>query len=577
MKKRIAGWYKRMKIKDKLFVFLSLIMAVSFLFVYSGVQYAFHVYDEQIYRKSSEVLRMSSERIEDELKKIEDVSYEIITDEQIQRILSMQNRDDTYDQYQMKQELWDQLAGYASDEKYIDSIHLIDARGAEYSAGSSSSDLLQQEQEEVFKRAKAKNGRNLWMTLGGSDPVLISARQIRSFHQLSLNGLGMVLIQVNIKQMIRDVPKDWGDSVGDIMIADQGGNLVYTAHASAHVPEAAKETLKHPGYDLIKKNGKRYFISYLQSSYQNWSYYNVIPFDQMFAKISFMKTVIGTFFLLFFCVVLLFGRKIANSITEPIEQLVTAMKSVQHGGIEAGVSLSLPEHTQDEAGMLNRHFTVMMKRINELMEENVEKQLIIKETELKALQAQINPHFLYNTLESINWLAKANQQKQISKMVESLGFLLRNSIHMKKDIVTIQEEADIVLHYMTIQRFRFEERLNFTLDIDDEVKHCLIPKLTLQPLAENAIQYALEPFTRPCAIRIQAKKVKDCVCMTVEDNGPGMDERILESTGRRGIGLWNIRERISLTFGEPYGLRIQSKHEKGTRIVITIPCRNEVV
>ncbi|MBD4897668.1 sensor histidine kinase, partial [Xanthomonas citri pv. citri] len=90
--------------------------------------------------------------------------------------------------------------------------------------------------------------------------------------------------------------------------------------------------------------------------------------------------------------------------------------------------------------------------------ENVEKQLIIKETELKALQAQINPHFLYNTLESINWLAKANQQKQISKMVESLGFLLRNSIHMKKDIVTIQEEADIVRHYMTIQRFRFEER-----------------------------------------------------------------------------------------------------------------------
>lgn len=142
MKKRVAGWYRRMKIKDKLFVFLSLIMAVSFLFVYSGVQYAFHVYDEQIYRKSSEVLRMSSERIEDELKKIEDVSYEIITDEQIQRILSMQNRDDTYDQYQMKQELWDQLAGYASDEKYIDSIHVIDARGSEYSAGSSSSAVL---------------------------------------------------------------------------------------------------------------------------------------------------------------------------------------------------------------------------------------------------------------------------------------------------------------------------------------------------------------------------------------------------------------------------------------------------
>ncbi len=91
------------------------------------------------------------------------------------------------------------------------------------------------------------------MTLGGSDPVLISARQIRSYHQLSLNGLGMVLIQVNVKQMIRDLPKDWGDSVGDMMIADQSGNLVYSAHGSVLAPEAAKETLKHPGYDLIKR------------------------------------------------------------------------------------------------------------------------------------------------------------------------------------------------------------------------------------------------------------------------------------------------------------------------------------
>lgn len=374
------------------------------------------------------------------------------------------------------------------------------------------------------------------MTLGSSDHVLISARQIRSFHQLSLNGLGMVLIQVNVKQMIRDLPKDWGDSVGDMMIADKDGNLVYSAHASVLTPEMTKQTLRHPGYDLVKKNGKRYFISFLQSSYQNWSYYNVIPFDQMFAKISFMKTVIGTCFLLFFSVVLLFGRKIANSITEPIEQLVSAMKSVQHGGIEAGVSLSLPEHTQDEAGTLNRHFTVMMKRINELMEENVEKQLIIKETELKALQAQINPHFLYNTLESINWLAKANQQKQISQMVESLGFLLRNSIHIKEDTVTLQEEADIVLHYMTIQRFRFEERLNFTLDIADEVKHCRIPKLTLQPLAENAIQYALEPFTRPCAIRLQAKKRRTASVLLSKITGPAWTNVFLKKRAEEGSG-----------------------------------------
>lgn len=126
---------------------------------------------------------------------------------------------------------------------------------------------------------------------------------------------------------------------------------------------------------------------------------------------------------------------------------------------------------------------------------------------------------------------------------------------------------------MTIQRFRFEERLNFTLDIDEEVKHCLIPKLSLQPLMENAIQYALEPFTRPCAIRLRAKLEAGHVVLTVEDNGPGMDNRILEKTGGRGIGLQNIHDRIRLTFGGQYGLTIQSGEGKGTTILIKIPCQ----
>ncbi|WNV80480.1 sensor histidine kinase [Bacillus atrophaeus] len=570
---KLIGFYRRLKIKDKLFVFILLIMAVSFLFVYSGVQYAFHVYDEQIYRKSSDVLRMSSKSIEDELKKIEEMSYEIMADEQIQAHLQhVQDHDSAYTQYKMKRDLWDKLGEYAGEEAYIESIHLYDKNGTEYAAGSSSADLGEKQKSAVFEKAKAKKGANLWLTLGDSQPLLISARQIRSYHQLSLENLGMIVIQVNLKQIIHDLPKDWGDSVGDIAIADQR-SIVYSENSSALMKDIKNHTPALPGYEIKKENGKRYFISSLPSSYQNWSYYNVIPFDDMFAKITFMKTVLGIFFLLFFSIVLLLGRRIANSITGPIEQLVSAMKAVQSGGLEAGASLALPEDTQDEAGMLNRHFTMMMKRINELIEENVEKQLIIKETECKALQAQINPHFLYNTLESINWLAKANQQKQISKMVESLGYLLRNSINMKKDTVTIEEEAEIVLHYMTIQRFRFEERLNFTLEIEEEVKHCLIPKLSLQPLMENAIQYALEPFTRPCAIRLRAKLEAGHVVLTVEDNGPGMDNRILEKTGGRGIGLQNIHDRIRLTFGGQYGLTIQSGEGKGTTILIKIPCQ----
>ncbi|MDI3412448.1 histidine kinase [Bacillus sonorensis] len=134
---------------------------------------------------------------------------------------------------------------------------------------------------------------------------------------------------------------------------------------------------------------------------------------------------------------------------------------------------------------------------------------MIKETEFKALQAQINPHFLYNTLESINWLAKMNRQPQISKMTESLGFLLRNAVNMKSDVLTIEEEADIVLHYFTIQQFRFAERLVYEVEIDPIVKMCPVPKMILQPLAENAITYCLEPVLDPCRISIKAWKSGD--------------------------------------------------------------------
>ncbi|MDL5140452.1 cache domain-containing protein [Bacillus atrophaeus] len=309
---KLIGFYRRLKIKDKLFVFILLIMAVSFLFVYSGVQYAFHVYDEQIYRKSSDVLRMSSKSIEDELKKIEEMSYEIMADEQIQAHLQhAQDHDSAYTQYKMKRDLWDKLGEYAGEEAYIESIHLYDKNGTEYAAGSSSADLGEKQKSAVFEKAKAKKGANLWLTLGDSQPLLISARQIRSYHQLSLENLGMIVIQVNLKQIIHDLPKDWGDSVGDIAIADQR-SIVYSENSSDLMKDIKNHIPALPGYEIKKENGKRYFISFLPSSYQNWSYYNVIPFDDMFAKITFMKTVLGIFFLLFFSIVLLLGRRIAE-------------------------------------------------------------------------------------------------------------------------------------------------------------------------------------------------------------------------------------------------------------------------
>ena len=160
------------------------------------------------------------------------------------------------------------------------------------------------------------------------------------------------------------------------------------------------------------------------------------------------------------------------------------------------------------------------------MSAKATRQLAVK-MEFEALQAQINPHFLYNTLETINWSAKMARQPHISSMVESLGFLLRSSISLKEPLIPLSQELGIVLHYINIQRIRFEERLDFRLDVPDVLMPVLIPKLSSEPLVENAVNYALEKMTDTCVIAITAEEKDGLIELTVSDNGPGMDESIL--------------------------------------------------
>lgn len=229
------------------------------------------------------------------------------------------------------------------------------------------------------------------------------------------------------------------------------------------------------------------------------------PYDSMFRTISFVKDLVTIIFILILLIGIALGVKLSRSITRPIEQLIKKMRRIEKGDLDNLEEQSLgevPRTSQTEVEHLQRTFKMMIQRIRELINQNYAKQLVIRESELKALQAQINPHFLYNTLDSINWLAKVNRQSQISQMVEALGFLLRSSLSDGTSLITLKSELGIVRSYVTIQRIRFEERLDFQLEVPDEYLDALIPKMTLQPLLENAIHYALEPRVETCHIRI---------------------------------------------------------------------------
>ncbi len=219
----------------------------------------------------------------------------------------------------------------------------------------------------------------------------------------------------------------------------------------------------------------------------------------------------------------------------------------------------------------------MLTKIENLIHENYRKQLLIKDAQFKTLQAQINPHFLYNTLESINWIAQLNSQGRIAAMVQALGDLLRVSINGQKLFVTMEEEADLLRQYVLIQKIRYEERLSVTIDVGREVHPFAIPKLTLQPFVENAIKYGLESNAGQCLIGVRAELNGRFLSHSRLRQRPGdstpLLQRILEGKVEArgsGLGIKNIHERLKECYAGECGLLLDVTPGGGTTVTITV-------
>jgi len=570
--------YRHMKIRNKLSILIALTIIVTFAFTTLVQQYAFSIYDRQLYDKSSQVLNLSSSAIESELQRIEQISYNMVADVQLQNMLrSLRTSGPDYDSHLLRLNLIDRLLSYIGSEPNLFSIHLIDSNGTEHAAGNTYS-IGSAKKARIMQLAGEAGGGDVWVFPDENDSALISVLDIRSFSttNIDLLYLGTLIIRVNLDAIVRKSVAEEGEL---LILSDS--DVVYPRRPSfdtAVIEDRLNEDRK--GYFTETSGGETLFVSHSRSASTGWTYLNLTPYNQVFERIIFVKRLVVIVFGVIFILVILWGIRFSRSLTRPIDELIGRMKLAEKGNFAEANVLSGDDASKamDEIGLLQRTFRLMIERINTLITENYSNRLLLKETEFKALQAQINPHFLYNTLESINWIAKMNKQTQISQMVEALGLLLRNSVSLKEPIVTLADEIAIVRSYITIQKFRFEERLVFSLEIPERYHHLKVPKLTLQPLLENAIQYALEPSIDGCSIWIRAYETENSLNLTVEDDGPGMPADTLARlrSGRlaskgNGIGLINIDERIKLSFGEAYGVQVESRPGHGTRIIIRLP------
>lgn len=337
-----------------------------------------------------------------------------------------------------------------------------------------------------------------------------------------------------------------------------------------------------PSYDegMIQLENNIYILTDLIQTYMyDYLYYESVYLSQLQEELGtqlrYIIIAIIISFILIALIVALYSSNLTEKITVPLTKLTKRVEDITGGDFEVRTPV---EADEVEIQTLSNGFEEMVGQLNELIQENKKAERRKRHAELELLQAQINPHFLYNTLDTIIWLIEADKKQESIEMVSALSDFFRFCLSRGADIISLAEEEKHVLSYLSIQKIRYQDRMDYEVNIPESLHKYAIPKLTLQPLVENSIYHGIKLQREKGVIRVDAIDIGDKIELSVKDNGAGMtEERLEEMRGaiekgeKIGFGLRTVHERMQLLFGEEYGLTISSSEGVGTTITAVIP------
>jgi two-component system, sensor histidine kinase YesM len=371
---------------------------------------------------------------------------------------------------------------------------------------------------------------------------------------------------------------------GYVFIINPEGEIVYHPRQ-----QLIYSGLKSEMIDQVKNNrngqltarveGRDVLYTARTSQDTGWTVVGVSYLDELFTNRSdleyfFAMTAIACFF-----ATVIISYFISVRITQPIEILRQSVQAVESGNFDIEVTVD----STDEVNSLAQDFNIAIRKIKELIFQNAKTYEEKRKHELKALQAQINPHFLYNTLDSIIWMIECEEHQDAITMTSSLAKFFRMGLSRGSEIVSVQDEIDHLTSYLVIQKLRYKDRLDYTIEMNPEILACRTLKLLLQPLAENAIYHGLKTQDRIGMLKVTGDQEGNDLIFKVIDNGTGMTRQELDdlmngrlaSKGLGGVGVKNVRERIRLYFGDSYGVTYESEKGAGTTATIRLPATFE--
>ena len=422
------------------------------------------------------------------------------------------------------------------------------------------------ENEDWYKIIKGNN--DIHWFVSQDEKKVFCARNIPTLE--NNYEVGVLYVQVDYEKLFESF-KQMNDSNYGIFIMDELGDNIFNFDQFEDPNKSRKMTFDEFNKGIGKEN--IYTIVTAHSVNNNWTVSLYKPQKLIYESTNFMITgnVIAIMLLIVFSIII--TSVLSKVMVSGLEKLRANMEEVEKGNME----ITVKSNNEDEVGALIRGFEKMIIQIKALIEDVYESRLIQKDYEMKALQAQINPHFLYNSLSLINWMALETDQEDISKITLSLSTFYRTALNKGKNILRVRDEIKNMRSYLDIQLMMHDHEFDVDVEIDECILDHNILNLILQPLIENAIDHGIDLKTDGRGgIKIIGKKQNDEIVLIVSDNGVGMSKEQAESiltNKSNGYGVKNVNERIKLYYGEQYQLKIESEIGIGTKVKVTIPIR----
>lgn len=522
-------------------------------------------------------------------KDIEQMSLFFLKNEQINEILNKDPNRSSIEKYKDFQAVKALFNTVTSVKNWDVNIYIVGENGDRYFSNT----YLPQNYNHIrdywsiFRKAKLASGALAWDTnysiskLDAQDVVLTAGRLIRD--PQTDEQLGYIMIDINEAALSSLYDENSFlenehfyiiDYQGHILSSQSDKNIIGTKLESDYIGRILDGD---KGYFKYNNGGQDTIVTYHTSSHTGLKLISEKPLDAVRQKNSLIRKLTWSFALLGIIISAWLAYFLSKSITNPLYKLIYLMGKVEKGHLDVRFNSKY----EDDIGILGKRFNKMLQKLKNLIQDSYEKQLRIRDSELKALRSQINPHFLYNTLDTVNWLARLKNANDISRIVVSLSEILKYSINEDDELVTIEKDLKQLTNYLTIQEFRYRDKFDVHMSIDNEAMNGLLPPLLIQPLVENAIVHGLENKINKGNIYITIKRLERQIELTIEDDGVGMNEQIVKKINKEpedkafstdlGVGMENVRKRLFLHYGHDHEWVLKSAPSEGTFIKITVP------